>query len=563
MEPNSQQPNTQPEPIGPDNTGGQQASTTGPMPAIPQAAQQTIASNPSLLRSKQFAAIAGVLGLLLLSALGYLFIYLPNTPENVYRRGMASVGVGLEEIVESSFDSENTSTEYSGQMELTIGGEKISAEMDGMIGASGASSLNFMINNLLGQNLSLESVGEPLSGEEGNTFFRLQGFESAFAQLGYNPDVNAAIDGQWWSISASSVEDFYSDQLGVTLSLSENETLSQAEYEELLKAIIASLNEYVFTSDTEKMVVEMEEYLDDEEYEGVDSKKYRAGINRENLKSHLKDARDRLNATSAIDKLQKIDATDTEIDNEVDDIDFEQNEYYVWVDSDTKVMRNLRITDKDNVDSNYVDLSLLLEDGNDALPMRVKFAIGENNSDFVLSMTTRLEDEADSITISIEGSESTGEFFGAAWELSGNMQLKGISEEPALQYPTDSSPLDLGSFFGGSGTGSVGSGISDTESKTDITSLHTQLEVFYNDNGYYPSEVSPITLPDAPSDTFYDATSYPILSFDSPTSTPEVQGFSAGDYVYYASNCTADQCQTYVLEATLSDGQRYTKNSLN
>lgn len=96
----------------------------------------------------------------------------------------------------------------------------------------------------------------------------------------------------------------------------------------------------------------------------------------------------------------------------------------------------------------------------------------------------------------------------------------------------------------------------DTERKTDINAIHTQLEVFYNDNGYYLATAADLTtgnLPGVAADALTD---------------PGRDDIGSGDYNYAAvpSGCdnSSTDCTGYTLNATLEEETTaYSKNSLN
>jgi prepilin-type N-terminal cleavage/methylation domain-containing protein len=115
----------------------------------------------------------------------------------------------------------------------------------------------------------------------------------------------------------------------------------------------------------------------------------------------------------------------------------------------------------------------------------------------------------------------------------------------------------------------------DTERTTDINSVHTHLEVYYNDYAYYPSGVATNTDCRSADDT---ADISCVLStgggatalFDGldaeALNDPEgvaIDTAGTGDYTYTPASCTAGHCDSYVLTAALEDAADYTKNSLN
>ena len=100
----------------------------------------------------------------------------------------------------------------------------------------------------------------------------------------------------------------------------------------------------------------------------------------------------------------------------------------------------------------------------------------------------------------------------------------------------------------------------DTERQTDIKAIHSQLEAFYAQNGYYPAlaEVNTTTLKglDAAALTAPNSTT----AIDSNASTTAKYQYSPSP-----STCTtaAGDCTSYTLQASLEGGGTYSKNSLN
>lgn len=110
----------------------------------------------------------------------------------------------------------------------------------------------------------------------------------------------------------------------------------------------------------------------------------------------------------------------------------------------------------------------------------------------------------------------------------------------------------------------------DTERQTDINSIATQLEVYYNDNGKYP------TLANVESDTWVqdNLKGMDLNALRSPGSTansvdgtaPTTTTQSVYGYVPSPSGCdnTATNCTSFVLSWWKEDdGSVQTKNSLN
>lgn len=109
----------------------------------------------------------------------------------------------------------------------------------------------------------------------------------------------------------------------------------------------------------------------------------------------------------------------------------------------------------------------------------------------------------------------------------------------------------------------------DTERQTDVNSLATQLEVYYNDNGGYPVLTNQVNT-----DTWVKANlkSIDINAVHAPGSTSNSMAGSADGthygYATYASDgttaCSTAPCAKFTLTwIKEDDGSTQTKNSLN
>lgn len=98
----------------------------------------------------------------------------------------------------------------------------------------------------------------------------------------------------------------------------------------------------------------------------------------------------------------------------------------------------------------------------------------------------------------------------------------------------------------------------DTERKTDVNGIHSQLEVYHADNGYYPilSDVTASNLSGLDAEALIDPSGVNVTA-------------GSGDYVYAptvsggGACTTAGLCVSYTLTATMEQESNYVKNSLN
>lgn len=95
----------------------------------------------------------------------------------------------------------------------------------------------------------------------------------------------------------------------------------------------------------------------------------------------------------------------------------------------------------------------------------------------------------------------------------------------------------------------------DTEVRTDINSIHSHLELYYADNGYYPAEINTTTLSNLSNESFISPSGDPYF-FDASTDNG-VAGAGA------ACTTAAKTCGEYRLYGELSDGSNFERFSLN
>ena len=95
----------------------------------------------------------------------------------------------------------------------------------------------------------------------------------------------------------------------------------------------------------------------------------------------------------------------------------------------------------------------------------------------------------------------------------------------------------------------------DTERKSDINAIFTQLEVFYNENAYYPERIT-------------SSTSSTLVGLDQ-AALIDPNGVAintpGSDYSYTPEECVENngKCTGFTVEAKLQDGTSYKKESLN
>lgn len=117
----------------------------------------------------------------------------------------------------------------------------------------------------------------------------------------------------------------------------------------------------------------------------------------------------------------------------------------------------------------------------------------------------------------------------------------------------------------------------DNERKKDINTIYQKLEEYFNEFGFYPSELNPSSLSGIETESMVDPIGNPIDSKSPQTEiTPPVSPYKdttnltgeASQYTYQPYSCTSSidgaHCSKYLLSTWLeSTTETYEKNSLN
>ena len=120
----------------------------------------------------------------------------------------------------------------------------------------------------------------------------------------------------------------------------------------------------------------------------------------------------------------------------------------------------------------------------------------------------------------------------------------------------------------------------DTERKTDLVAISTQLEAYYTDFGHYPSGSATVDTCGANNGGTYTGDCDLVVlttrgldpeALNDPNNNQIIVNANPGnanDNQYYydvtGANCTGERCDAFTLSAVLeSDGTTFTKNSIN
>lgn len=397
--PKTEQPTQQPSAgsvIGPSPEASPPAPT--PITATEQSAspQPVPLVNPEppvapKKRSKKPLIIGVIIAfLLILSTSAYVFgYYIPNQPENVWKTGLNRSGEVLSTLAEENTEAEKIESFKKSEISSTLSVTSDVVDVDGELTTKFDDTSS---DSALSINLSSE---EPLFGTDQtelalkaflltklaedsafpDIFFKVSGFKDIKAVETYYPGL-VTYDDKWISVSS----DYLESTLGSYVEAedfgysSENE-LTAEETAAIAKAVTDTLNEYVFTDDDAKGIIEQREFIGKEDLDDINTYHYKAGYRFDNLAPFCRAMVDNVLNVEGTDKFfrdteakkdARVDAQEA-CDKSVSDEDRQELEDFsfdVWIDSKYKLIHKIRFTDEDN-EANYIDIGQRYTGGDD------------------------------------------------------------------------------------------------------------------------------------------------------------------------------------------------------
>jgi hypothetical protein len=510
----------------------------------------------------------------------YFGYYVPNKPENVWNTALINTGKGYDKL------SEYTTAKKDVKGMSTKGSFKISGDVaaDGSFNGASDGKSGQLTGNVsavgLKVNYDLRAIESP--GNSPDIYFKVDGVQGLgdlvggyAGALGESGDslkkALNGLNGQWYFVDHTLFDQFEKNS---NTSLQ----ISSQDVSNTLKAVGDSSKQYLFTNDTDKAAIVVKQYVGKDVQDGRKTYHYKAGINKENLKAYNKSLCDNLIKTKLFKLFSQNTAGDENFSKEcydstgIDKIK-ESQTADVWVDARTKLIHKVRFTEEKN-SQNYTDIMQDYQ-GGDEFPFSIATHSQEKVDNSIYSgASASSKPYTTTGQIKMKLNMKTNTFTAdATFEDSGSTTNKGtfnltlipINQTVKVEKPANAKTIielmnDLG--FSDLMSGNQASA-KDAKRKTDLNALATRMEVYYSDNGYYP------TLSNV-NDANWRKTN--MKGFDEnalqdPDGTQTKLSASPAATVYASqpgpANCSGTTCTTYILTATLDDGTTYKKQSLN
>lgn len=386
-------------PEQPTNTPASTAPASNAPAPVSGSEMQKQGGNKNKMKMIIAGAIAGVV-LLGGSAGAYFGVILPNKPENLWKKSLSTTAKGYDKAVdylEKNKNVKGSKAKGTLKIEGPIAGDgNIEAE-------SYENNSKFKLDlgfagtryNLEGRTIAAANSKNP------DVYLKVDGVRGLGALMGaglgegLGPIIDS-LDGQWIAIDHTLLDQY-------SAGTAQRSSMPTAEdFVKLARAISELNKEYLLNSDPNKAVLKVVKSVGKENRDGRSTYHFVVTINKENTKKYLAALKSKLGenpsgqALAAVMDLEKMQRAI----NDLKDTDTAD----VWVDTDTKLIRFVRFTDKEK-NKNYIEFGLPYN-GGDEIPFTINIFAEEGISPGTLML--KITNNTKKNSAKVEGDMNVG-----------------------------------------------------------------------------------------------------------------------------------------------------------
>jgi hypothetical protein len=392
--------------------------------------------------------------LVILLAVGGVFgLYLPNKPENVFKRGLNRTGQAVDELTTTATDTATTAKYARTNVEGNVKFDSpefgtYTAKIDGWGSARSTdfqAKLAMKEQGLADKNLSAHLLmGVPDGKQYPDIYVQLTGL----SQLGLDSflgDVNQ-YDGKWLYLSSDYLKSM-SDAYGVDFSHGLTNKIKHEDVTDFTKRLIKVSRDYVFNGDTQKGILENRQFLGKQTIQGVKTNHYQVGLNKEHVKQFCTALGDAAFDSQLVKAQFDKDTARTEAKKEAVDSckesanDIKQSDTFeMWIGGKYGLVRQIRIYDTDNK-KDYVDFGQQYN-GGDNISLYANLHVDDAGSKGDGHASLALNAKTDAVTFDLSG-KGTGE---GKFTVAVHFSVTPANGSTKIQKPT-TNVVDLGQIF--------------------------------------------------------------------------------------------------------------------
>lgn len=412
-------------------------------PSIQDAQSDTVSLNKnnkqSSRKSKLIVVLASIFSLFMLGlgAAAYNEVVL-NNPDRIWDQAINNTASGFDTISKQL----NENAAKGGRVKGTITVTEPIVASGSIEGSWYEKDAEFMSETSI-SGVKINSDVRVVGGEEGQKseiYIKLDGLDSVASLLDLiQPELSSVvseINGNWYLLDDSLVNNTLPESEDL-----QSITLTPEELASISEKINNLIRERLLSSDESKSVVVVEEAVGREDFEGKDTYKYIAKIQKQQLTDFINAFQEVFQGTQLENLLQDgltdennpVDAVQTdELLSKLNSFDANTIRAEAWVDMDTKYFRNVRIpiTLDDSNNITYIDFGLDY-DGGDVFPFSIK--ISEN---------TDAEGVSTSLEITAALNKATNEII-LGFNINSNEGEQKISAKANLNLTPSNEPIEV------------------------------------------------------------------------------------------------------------------------
>lgn len=466
----NQDPNPVPQPTVITPTEGVVPNNVQPVPGVevpvsvtPGEATPTvqpISSTDIAKQSKKGGLIAKigtipliVIAILLLAGGGagaYFGVVLPNNPANLWKTALNNTGKGLDKYVEYSKSMEN---EKGGKFKGNFNADASGTVFDGTFdGSFYEKNLNLKADiGAAGSRVNLEVLtNTPESAKNPDIYMRVKGLDGLSSVLGSaDPSTSqllAKVNNQWYVVDHTLLDQVGSQTGNSSVGVS---SLSSKDIADIEAAIVSPTKDHLLSTAPDKAVLVVKQNVGNEELDSRKVYHYRVGVNKENTKHYFTALKDGLRKTKlgssykddySFEKSIDFDGLMKDVDKWKDDGTAD-----VWVDKSTRLIRSIKITDKDHI-TDYMQVSLNYNGGS-SYPVVLKFhSESDQKTDMTLNLEQNVEKKTGSLELSLDAESD-----GTKVKASAKLTTEVSNDKVEFTKPTDAKSIYelIGGLMGG------------------------------------------------------------------------------------------------------------------
>lgn len=425
--------------------------TSQPQPTMfaQDATTLPLATLPPKKNRKKLVIIGGTVGMmLLLVATGVFGFYLPNRPSAVWNTGISRTGIALNSVVESATEKKALETlktsKITGDLTATLEDVTYTGQVSSTFkDQDSTSGLDFsMKSSEDDMKISFKTLTKTVRDSPyPDAYVQFSGLKELGILDLFAPGLNQ-YEGKWISIPATTYQEFAEKYVGEDTSTA---NFTSADVAELARTTVTVTNDYLFSTDPEKAVLEQKSFVGKESVDGLSTYHYKVGINAKHatdycvaLATELTKTKAFKNITGVKDeeiKAMRDEAVKSCKENSTALEEIKDDEFDVWIDSKYKLLYKVRVSDKQEKGT-YSEYGQRYS-GGDELKFFVNYHADEDKYDVKVEATYNSKTFVTSLAFNADGKEDGNEF-----AINGTMKFEPSNDEVKIAIPKDAVPLE-------------------------------------------------------------------------------------------------------------------------